>query len=836
MLAGPEALAQQQTESRQLAPAETAGLTEVTVTAQRRIETTQDIPYNISVIDPDQILRSGATTLDDLARIVNGLTTVDQGPVARGQTNNLTLRGLRTEDPGGGRDEPSIPGQTVNTVSTYFGETPIFFPMVLQDVERVEVLRGPQGTLYGSGAEAGTIRFIPRRPDFQAVDADVSATGSETANSGELNGDIHGMLNLPITDNLAARFVAGTEHLAGFINAANIWERESGSVTATPTPSIPGDLASGPKIGPVLRDVNSSDQSYGRADLRWRPTDIVDVDFEYLHQRTTQAAPQVSSPTYPGGTFDLTATNQITMTGGAYPHSSFVANAGGPYTMAGFMLQPYADTVDLGSVVATVDFGLATLTSATSYYDDDSLTVGDETAIYFGIGGANFNNFSPYNNYPRLLAVQDTPSTINSFIQELRLVSNGKNRFDYVVGAFYQNQKGYVDGHQYMPGIQDYEAYIGQPNPSTLDDQIWNYERHTDFDDKALFGELTGHVTEAWQITAGTRFFSQSFSNNTVFELPLCGAVCSTNLTDPTGLTLTNVSRTFSKNLKKLNTSYDFGPNTKLYATYSEGFRRGGTNSLQTVGPFASLPEYQVFDPDFAKNYEIGLKGMLLDRHLRYSAAIYRINLSNFQFDSRNIDGAPATYNGDRARSQGVELELQAAATDKLTLSFGYTYTDATVIDTVQKFDLEPYALITAFGGTGSSDIGQLFDIQAGSRLPGVPKDTANFAADYVIPAPFIGREAWTLLLHADGVYRSWAAGDIDVNSLYYWKVPSSFITNARMTLGDGRHMSYSLFVNNITSNTAYTGGANVQTVPNPFAYRDVARPRTVGLTLHYKY
>ncbi len=205
---------------------------EIVVTAQRRSESIQDVPYNITVVAPDQIAASGATSLNDLTRVVPGLVTVDTGEGARGRTDNLTLRGLRTDSPGGGQTVIEVPGQSVSPVSTYFGETPVFFPMPVYDIERVEVLRGPQGTLYGSGSQAGTIRFVPTPPQFDKLSGEVQATVSDTEHGsgfGNLNKDVQGFLNLPLADHLALRLVGGREHDGGFINNVDLFEREGGA-------------------------------------------------------------------------------------------------------------------------------------------------------------------------------------------------------------------------------------------------------------------------------------------------------------------------------------------------------------------------------------------------------------------------------------------------------------------------------------------------------------------------------------------------------------------------------------------------------------------------------
>jgi iron complex outermembrane recepter protein len=274
-------------------------LPEIVVTAQHRTQTTQDIPFNITALSGDQITNDGIAGVNGLTQAVAGLFTVDQGPATRGQTNNLTLRGLRTDDP----TVSNQPVSTVATVSTYFGETPIFFPILLKDIERVEVLRGPQGTLYGSGAVGGTIRFVPTPPDFTKVSGYINLGGSFTDHSGQPNGSFDGAVNLPLADHLALRVVAAEEHLGGFINDVNLIVLNQG----IPVPRVPGDITSGPEIQPVQKDTNSSDQSLVRAALRWAPIGRVNFEIDYVRQRTGTADEQFSNPTYPGGVVDFSS-------------------------------------------------------------------------------------------------------------------------------------------------------------------------------------------------------------------------------------------------------------------------------------------------------------------------------------------------------------------------------------------------------------------------------------------------------------------------------------------------------------------------------------------------
>ena len=758
-------------------------LQEVIVTAERRKETAYDVPYNITAIDFAAIQSSGAATLNDLTRLVPGLTTVDQGASAPGRTNYFTLRGLQTDTPGGGKNAAQTPVQSVSSVSTYFGETPVFFPMPLYDVERVEVLRGPQGTLYGSGAQAGTIRLVPSPPNFDHVSGEVRGDTSATQGAAEfnnLNREIQGFINIPIVDHLALRLVGQTSHWGGFIDASDLYAREGSGYTAAPVPSIPGNLTSGPVLAPVKKNTNVSDQWFVRSALRWQPADIVNVELNYFRQQVNSDNSQIGNPDFTGGPFNITTTNfgpPGPQNPPFYPQGTVILRPGGTYTSTAFTESPYTDTIDLGSAVISADLGFATITSASSYYNDRTSAVADFTPVYYNSAGINFDNFYPYNNYPRLLSVQPSQVFDHSFIQELRLVSNGDHLFDYVVGSYYERESGKTVTNQYDPGITAFNAYIGMPSQSAYGDTVWDYRRNTLFQDRAIFGELTWHITHSWQLTVGARGFDQTFETNATSLLLLCGAICAGDLTNPLGATITSSSTSNSRVVKKINTAFNITPVLKVYATYSQGFRRGGANALPLSGAFASLPQYQTYAPDLANNYEIGMKGTLLDRRMSYSADIYRIYLKNFQFDALTFAGIPATYNGSDARSQGAEVEMQFAFTGGTSASLGYAYTDAKVTNTFDLVDYLSYATIPAFGGTGQT--ASIFGgpIPAGAPLPGVSKHVVTGAIDHTLSL-----SSGALTFHVDGACRSSQSAYIAQGNPYNWIIPSSFMGNARVT------------------------------------------------------
>lgn len=830
--------------SAQVAPLNTSppstgpALEEITVTAERRNETAYDVPYNITAVDSAAIEASGATTLTDLTRLVPGLTTVDQGAATPGGTNYFTLRGLQTDTPGGGRNAAQTPVQSESPVATYFGETPVFFPMPLYDVDRVEVLRGPQGTLYGAGSEAGTIRLVPTAPDFEQFSGEVKGDASATQGATEfnnLNREVQGFINIPIADHLALRLVGQTSHWGGFIDDSDLYAREGSGYLAAPVPSIPGNLTSGPVLAPIALNTNVSAQWFVRSALRWQPQDTVTVDVNYFHQQVTSQNSQVGNPDFPGGPFNITTPNfgpPGPQNPPFYPQGTVDLRPGGTYTSTALTESPYIDKIDLVNAVMSADMGFATITSASSYYNDRTTAAADFTGVYYSPAGVNFDLYFPYNNYPRLLSVQPSQVSAHSFIQEVRLVSNGdKNLFDYVLGAYYERQASNTITNQYDPGVTAFDAYIGMPSQSAYGDEVWDYTRNTLFQDRAIFGELTWHITRSWQLTGGVRGFDQTFDTNATSLLLLCGALCAGNLTDPLGATATSESTSIARAVKKINTAYSITPDLKVYATYSQGFRRGGANALPLSGAFASLPQYQSYAPDLANNYEIGLKGTLLDHRMSFSADIFRIIWDSFQFDGLTFAGIPATYNGSDARSQGVELETQFAFTKGTIASLGYAYTDAIVTSAFDRIDYLSYATIPAFGGTGQT--ASLFGgaIPAGAPLPGVSKNVVTGAIDHTL-------QLWsgTLIFHVDGNYRSSQSAYIAQASPYNWIIPSSFIGNAKVTFAPQGAVEYTGFVYNFTDNPGYSGGQYVQDVPNYSRFRNVSRPRTYGIGIRYKF
>lgn len=811
---------------------------EIIVTAQRRSERLTDIPYNISALTSDQLAASGTINAIDIGKVVVGLNTVNEGPVSQVGNNGFTLRGLRS-DPAG---PPVIPQQSVNSVSTYFGDTPLFYSILLKDIERVEVLRGPQGTLYGSGAEGGTIRFIPARPKFDKMSGEVNATGGYTKNAVQGNYGVDGTLNLPVSDTFAVRLVGAYTRQAGFIDKVDLYQFDK---SGEPTRSVPSDITSGPIIAPIKRGANNSEQWQLRGAARWQPTNWLDMEVDYLHQRTHSDDAQYSNPKYVGGLADLSDPGfPISSANGQFPNSSFITRSGGKLANTMPRLEPTTSRLDLISGTVSADLGFATLTSVTSYSKATTDSNLDASPNYFVQSGTGIFSYIPdYNHYPRFSAPAPFSGSNKGFTEEIRLVSEANKPITYVLGLYYEQRTNNFNSAAYTPGVYAYSAAVCQSpyvpfvdplcpltngsNPQ-LRDLVFANDTRQKSRDVAVFGEVTYHVSPRWQITGGLRFFRDKVDASVLNRATFFGALFGDGITPPQseGASGSSSSQSISNHIFKLNTSYNFNLDTKVYATVSRGFRRGGANSLPTAGGYASLPIYTAYQPDFADNYEIGLKGQVLDRTFTYSVSAFLIDLKKFQIDSFSPSLLPAVLNGEKARSQGIEGEFSWRATDQLTLSAGYSLTDSKVTKGSVFRDYAPFGIFTNNIIDGTT-------IRKGARLPGVSKHSIIASADYSIP---VGGDS-TIILHGNMNYRSAQNNTIDASSPAFAVIPSTTSADLRVTYDSGKNWSAALFVNNVGNTIGYSGVSGLQLAPT-YLYQKwlVSTPRTIGADVRYKF
>jgi iron complex outermembrane recepter protein len=788
-------------------------LEEIVVTANRREQTVLDVPYNISAVTGASLQSAGVTNLNDLSRLVPGITIPDLGPRANSSNSLIIIRGMNVNDP---VNSAYLPWGSVPTVSTYVDDVPQFVNLALSDVARIEVLRGPQGTLYGSGAVGGTVKIVHNAPDPSAFDANVSVEGSETQHAGSPSSTLEAMLNIPVSPDFALRLSAGYNRISGFINAKNAVRFDGNMQPVLADPSNP--LTSGFVTGPVAH-VDDAHGFHARLAARWKANDWLTVDATYHRQDD-----------HSNGFSHQTA-------GENYETDMLV-----PY-------EPEHRTVDLESLTLTADAGFATVTTSTSYSTVNVANIYDESQFVIA-----YDMISPflYGNYPRITSLFYTTSKDTNFTQEFRLVSKTGGDWDYTAGLFFQHQTQNLFQYETIPGFAAWselpgsadaiatnpvyanfgdfvQYYNGGTRPSALTprDTNFTYLRISGFLDRAAYGELTRHITDKWQVTAGGRIFWQDFSQGLDSTIPFGGPLYSTlpapaNATDQYGTTLVQRQQSFHNHIFKLNTSYALDQHSRVYATYSEGFRHGGINALPLGACiFCESPNIVPYRPDTVKNYEVGFKGEK-DGWLRYSLAAYRVDWKDVQIQVFGQAGDPAVVNGRDAVSQGLEAELTGQLSDHWAATVGYGYTDAKIT--------QGFTVTDPVNGT----VYTLVSANAGDRLPYVPKQTLT--GDLAYSTQLSDQKG--LEAHLDASYRSDVTTQLNSTALGYQHLGGFTTVSASVAMTFGDAWQVRLFGENLTNVMGITSAGSLLRIYDDPRYRiqNPTRPRTIGVGVNYKF
>jgi outer membrane receptor protein involved in Fe transport len=810
------------------AAADDVGLQEVIVTATRRVASAQDLPISITAVSGLALEEGGIEDVAELAHTMAGVDFTDKGPFSGVAGANLIIRGLNSDSTGW---LPGAATPIVAPVATYVDDTSLFVNLRLQDLDRVEILRGPQGTLYGSGSLGGTIRFVQNAPDPKAFDAKVELGVSDTAHTSEPNEDVSGMLNIPISETLAVRINAGWTYDAGFINQPNLFVLDP---TGVPVSAEPGNLFSPPETYGQTH-VNDYQYRSARISALWKPGDEFHAQLSYYYQldtaggfpyvATSAAAytTPISPLTQPTGPF--TNPTQLTQ---LYPAT--VPASADRLSNADYGTDTTHDRVDLVALTLEYDFGFATLTSATSWAHHSNLSVVDETAEY-----ENFYFYQDfYGQNPRAFATGNETVDDKPLSQEFRLTSKTGGTFDWLGGLFYKYEKTDIEEDDYYLGYYDYYAACSPHYPpsvgdgmtpsycgfgesytpgqvNTVDgltyskDQAYINAFETKFTDLALFGELTGHLTSAWSITGGARVFKQTISQGQQNALLFDGPAYAAN---------ESLGDEWRKALWKVNTAYQIDRTNLVYATWSQGFRRGGVNALppSEVNGYVTPPGLNKLAPDTADNYEIGAKGTI-DNRLRYSTAIFDIQWHNIQ---EGVDLTPLVLPGalniGNGYSRGLELELEDLLTDHLSANVDYTYDQTKLTSLSPLFQVPNSSFAPA---------------PAGGPLPGTPKSSLAVGLEYG-HVQFAGGE-WRYGINAH--YQSVVLPSLSATVA---TVPGFTMVNTRLSFARA-HWLATLYVNNLTNTLGVTSIQDPALFGNR-AQSIISQPRTVGLSMTYKY
>ena len=774
---------------------------EVVVTATRRAQSVQDIPYNISAVAGDELEAGQVTDAAEMMRSVPGLTVVDRGYRNSGTVNGVIIRGMNVDTGANG----DVPLSAVPTVATYIDDTPLYGNFVLKDIERVEVLRGPQGTLYGSGSLAGTVRYIMAKPSTEGFEAKVASSVSQSEGSEGNNFSADALVNVPLGDKVALRAYAGTIDNDGIVDYANVYELNAAGAPV----AAGGDIANGAPIFRRVEDADTVDITYARAALLIEPNE----------QLSVLLAHQMQSDEIGGRRQVTRGSNWVSGEEAFYDD----------YENGAVTLEPSERDVSLTSMEISLDMGFATFTSSTSSYSHDGLAISDNSGFY-----AQNNWFANYyGGSPRPLAKAERFYDDSALVQEIRLVSNGDNFVDWVAGFYYMDQDSDAGQNSYMPGWSewaaeapsqwavadsvkgDFEFYGGN-----VQDQDFYFRRNQSFTDVAVFGETTFNFTDVFRMTLGLRAFDNKLTNDTVLQLPIWP--------EPEENTRASFTTRDDDTLLKVNVSWDMTDRTMLYATVSEGYRRGGANAVPLAGGFAESPAYLQYDADQVMNYELGIKGAT--DAMRYTVSLFRMDWSDPQLNTATANwGFFAAVNGEEARTQGLEVELEGKLTESVHYSMGYAYVDAELTSDFYK----PYG-----NWQGDGVVGEYMVAEAGATLPGTAEHTLSVSLDHTTSIT----EGFTLVSRLAGYYQSETTNAIGSDRTYA-EFDAFQLWNASSTLM-AEDWDITLFAKNLFSEDGVTGAlteTHMGTDPGENFYGNASKdyislPRTLGVSGRYHF
>ena len=759
---------------------------DIIVTGTRRRTTILDTPINISALSAEDIDQQRIDDVRDLADFTPGMTISDTGPRSSG---TIVLRGLRASD------QDSFGADADTALGVYLGEVPLYYDFKLLDLERVETLLGPQGTLYGLGTLAGAIRYIPERPDVDDIEGEVHGRFYGKDHSGNLGYQIDGVINLPlVTNHIAFRSATGYYYDPGFIDYTLLLQEPGVSL---PQPDGPDSVS----------DAGYAANLHGRKDLNFERT------FTTRNQLLVQTSDDLRAI--------FTYAFQRTETDGTQSNSAGVLGTGN-YEYAGRYVEPVNRRAHLVSLEINANIAdIVDLVSTTAYTNVRTQARGDVTDLLLDLD-------YDYELFPAFSGWNENDAKREQINQEIRLVSRHGGPFSWVLGGFYNEQKLQRDYAEHVPAHPWVDLTA---NPDELEYVSYTTSKVTE---KAIFGEGTFEITPEWQVTAGARYFKYTSDIAGAATLPLLGQPLS-----PYDLPVNGGSAGDDGLVWKFNTSYRFTPGLLVYGTYSKGYRIGGPN---TVAPcqdplppgqnICALPDELQYGPDTTKNIEIGMRTQMFDRKLTLNFNVFHIDWAGIQVASATVNGATGiTVNGGTARSKGFETSFQIMPIPELSIQGTYSYTDAKLTQ-----DVAGILTIRETPGDYSNRFVQL-DAHAGDRLPGSPKNSGSLGATYTMPA--MGGD---LIANWTATYRGNVVTRLGWDRAYGDKLPGYVLHRASLTHETGPY-SLTLFANNIFDKYAVATVDNDRSrigvndgVAVRYYRQTVINPRTFGIEGRFRF
>ena len=759
---------------------------EVVITAQKRASTVQETPISISAVSGEDLQSRGVASLAALAQGTPGVSLKTEGP----SQTEIEMRGMTSS------------GGNSATVGFYLDDIPLTGPASAQnghvvidpdlyDLNRIEVLRGPQGTLFGSGSMGGTVRLISNQPNLSQFQSTAQSVLSGT-DGGGFNHKDSLMVNLPLIDNTLALRVVGTEdHTSGWIDR----------IVAEPFPVVGGNLVGTARgdvqDAPITKQYPGSNayQTYAaRATLLWKPIDNLSITPAFFHTASTQNG--ISA-------FDSDP--------GTLTHYQ-------PFDIA----EPLTDSLTAYSLNVNYSFPTFDLTSSTARWTRDSTQVEEASEAFNNPLEAiayNYNYGLPNPGYYGASGtgpehgIEDDPS--HQFSEELRLASTGNGRASWVAGVYYSDFYSLWDFNGTTP---NYSAYmdLGTLAPATTPNWFDAYSPTT-LKQFAGFGDVTYALTDALKVDIGARVNHYDYR----FSSCLSGWGSANGAATPSCSGLIALSSTSFN--PKFNLAYTFSPDLMAYGTVSTGFRPGGGNAAYPTTGTAWGGAFQsqgytsgkwpsTYGSDRVISYELGEKSRMLDRRLSVNASIYYEDWSHIQLEAYPNDWA-LNINGNYAHIYGADVDVFAdlGAGFQLQFSAGYLY---------DWLDGGPHWLIAPV-----------------HKLPDVAPVSGSAALSYSRP---LG-SAYTFTARLDNSYTG-ARYSIFFTDPYeftgtYKQLPGYDLVNVRAGVDFHDKWSATVFVNNLTNKHAKLESMFTENEPQPdFTRIETNQPLTAGVDLSYRF
>jgi iron complex outermembrane recepter protein len=600
---------------------------EITVTAQKRATALQDVPFSVAAVTSEDIKQSGATNIVEIARNVPGLYVADLGP---GQSQ-VAIRGISAGQVI--RDQPGVK----ESVGIYLDESPIsialFTPdLDLYDLDRIEVLRGPQGTLFGAGSSSGAVRYITAQPNVDKLGGSVEL-GTAGVDDGGWGYSLRGAINVPLGQTAAMRAVGYADNTSGFIDSL-----------------YPGR--------DTRRDVNEGTRTGGRIAFRIEPNENFNITPRIVYQKLeTDGFPRI---------------DVYNLLGNPYTTTEPPVDPGerGQVTQLG---EGLTDEFTMADLKLEFGFGDIGFTSVTTYIDRQVEVVRDASQLTGSVTKSPINGTDAQARLNSAL-VDDTD--LQAWSQELRVGSNGEGRFQWLAGVYYQQADRKYGQTLPTPG---YDAIIGAPSSTAgaPPDTPYYSRLSYDFSQFAVFGEATYRFNPQWALTGGLRYYN--FDEDRL--LTFAGFFADAIHTDEPGSTSSDGIS------PRVILAYSPSKNVQFNLQASEGFRLGGINdplnaTLCQGTDLATYSGHPTWDDEKVKNYELGAKTRFMDGRVTFNTAVFVTDIDGLQaVADAGSCSSRIVLNAD-ARSTGAEMELFARPDEHWDFGLSATFIDAKITKT----------------------------------------------------------------------------------------------------------------------------------------------------------